>query len=101
MSASVLYMSMSLDGDIAGPNDEPGNPGGDDDAVGRLHAWIVTPDGAIGRPSGPAAQLVSAHKCRVKFTARHTSVGTSLRCCCSSMHELDDKRRELCAGFGC
>ena len=29
MSNSVLYMSMSLDGFIAGPNDEPGNPGGD------------------------------------------------------------------------
>ncbi len=29
MSASVLYMSMSLDGYIAGPSDEPGNPGGD------------------------------------------------------------------------
>jgi dihydrofolate reductase len=26
MSASVLYMSMSLDGYIAGPNDEPSNP---------------------------------------------------------------------------
>jgi len=26
MSASVLYMSMSLDGYIAGPNDKPGNP---------------------------------------------------------------------------
>jgi len=29
VSASVLYMSMSLDGYIAGPNDQPGNPGGD------------------------------------------------------------------------
>ena len=29
MSASVLYMSMSLDGYIAGPDDGPGNPGGD------------------------------------------------------------------------
>lgn len=37
MSASVLYMSMSLDGYIAGPNDEPGNPGGDD--FMRLHEW--------------------------------------------------------------
>jgi hypothetical protein len=40
VSASVLYMSMSLDGYIAGPNDEPGHPGGDDfmglvSAVGR------------------------------------------------------------------
>ena len=38
MSASVLYMSMSLDGFIAGPNDEVGNAGGDN--FGRLHDWI-------------------------------------------------------------
>jgi len=37
MSSSVLYMSMSLDSYIAGPNDEPGNPGGDD--FMRLHEW--------------------------------------------------------------
>ena len=37
MSNSVLYMSMSLDGYIAGPNDKPGNPGGDD--FMRLHEW--------------------------------------------------------------
>lgn len=37
MSASVLYMSMSLDGYIAGPNDGPDNPGGD--AFMRLHEW--------------------------------------------------------------
>ena len=55
MSASVLYMSMSLDGYIAGPNDEPGNPGGDD--FDRLHEWFVTPDGESFRPSGPAGQL--------------------------------------------
>ena len=38
MSVSVLYMSMSLDGYIAGPNDEPGNPGGD--GFMRLHEWF-------------------------------------------------------------
>ncbi len=38
MSVSVLYMSMSLDGYIAGPNDKPDNPGGDD--FMRLHDWI-------------------------------------------------------------
>jgi dihydrofolate reductase len=37
MSNSVLYMSMSLDGYIAGPNDTPGNPGGD--GFMRLHEW--------------------------------------------------------------
>ena len=55
MSVSVLYMSMSLDGYIAGSNDEPGNPGGD--GFMRLHQWIVTPDGEFGRPEGSAGQL--------------------------------------------
>ena len=56
MSASVLYMSMSLDGYIAGPNDEPGNPGGD--GFMRLHEWYgqVTPPSGPG-PSGPPGDL--------------------------------------------
>ena len=33
----MLYMSMSLDGYIAGPNDKPDNPGGD--GFMRLHEW--------------------------------------------------------------
>jgi len=56
MAASVLYMSMSLDGYIAGPNDEPGNPGGD--RFMRLHEWFVTPGGEFYRPSGPAGQFI-------------------------------------------
>ena len=56
MSASVLYMSMSLDGYIAGPNDEPGNPGGD--GFMRLHEWFVTPEGKFFRPSGPAGDFI-------------------------------------------
>ena len=56
MSASVLYMSMSLDGYIAGPNDEPDNPGGD--RFMRLHEWFVAPDGEFFRPSGPAGELI-------------------------------------------
>jgi dihydrofolate reductase len=55
VSTSVLYMSMSLDGYIAGPNDDPGNPGGD--RFERLHEWFLTADGEF-RPSGPAGQLV-------------------------------------------
>ena len=43
MSASVLYMSMSVDGYIAGPHNEPDNPGGD--GFDRLHEWFVTADG--------------------------------------------------------
>ncbi|HXR68130.1 MAG TPA: dihydrofolate reductase family protein [Dermatophilaceae bacterium] len=39
MSTSVLYMSMSLDGFIAGPNETPDNGLGD--GGGRLHDWLV------------------------------------------------------------
>ena len=38
MSSTVLYMSMSLDGFIAGPNDGPDNALGDDGE--RLHEWV-------------------------------------------------------------
>jgi len=37
-------MSMSLDGYIAAPNDEPGNPG---DGFMRLQEWFVTPEGQV------------------------------------------------------
>lgn len=40
MSASVLYMSMTLDGFIAGPNEGPGNGLGDGGQ--RLHDWIIS-----------------------------------------------------------
>ena len=55
MTISMLYMAMSLDGYIAGPNDDPGNPGGD--GFDRLHQWFVTPDGEFFRPYGPAGEL--------------------------------------------
>jgi dihydrofolate reductase len=47
VSATVLYMSMSLDGFVAGPNEEPG----------RLHDWLsdgvsTDPSGVPGRPPG-------------------------------------------------
>ncbi len=55
MSRAVLYLSMSLDGYIAGPNDEPDNPGGDD--FMRLHEWYgfasdPEPTGELLDPSG-------------------------------------------------
>jgi dihydrofolate reductase len=53
MSVSVLYMSMSLDGYIADPNDRLGGDDGN-----RLHEWFVAPDGLFFRPSGPAGELV-------------------------------------------
>ena len=58
MPVSVLYMSMSLDGYIAGPNDEVGNPGGD--GFDRLHEWMwedPADSQYIRRQSGPAAAL--------------------------------------------
>jgi hypothetical protein len=63
---SVLYMSMSLDGCIAGPNDELDNPFGDDGQ--RLHDWFVAPDGEFLRRAGPAGAV------------RRVAVGCS-RCC--------------------
>ena len=39
MSATVLYMSMSLDGFIAGPNERPDNGLGDGGL--RLHDWVM------------------------------------------------------------
>lgn len=52
MPKSVLYMSMSLDGYIAGPNDNPDNPGGD--GFMRLHDWF----GDFSRPSGPVGEML-------------------------------------------
>jgi dihydrofolate reductase len=46
-------MSMSLDGYIAGANDEPGNAGGD--GFDRLHEWGATVVGS--RPPAPAGGL--------------------------------------------
>ena len=60
VSATVLYMSMSLDGFIAGPNDGPGNGLGDDGE--SLHHWIFTgadsdQNGFPGRPEGINGQI--------------------------------------------
>jgi dihydrofolate reductase len=54
VSATVLYMSMSLDGFIAGPNEGPDNGLGD--GGHRLHEWALTGADAdhkgVGRPAG-------------------------------------------------
>jgi dihydrofolate reductase len=56
MSATVLYMSMSLDGFIAGLNERLDNGLGDGGE--RLHDWLFTsgeprgPSGIPGRPAG-------------------------------------------------
>ncbi|MGA8803070.1 MAG: hypothetical protein WB866_00135, partial [Solirubrobacterales bacterium] len=61
MSATVLYMSMSLDGFIAGPNEGPDNGLGD--GGHRLHEWAMTSGGdvdlaAIRRSGGVNGQIV-------------------------------------------
>jgi dihydrofolate reductase len=54
-------MSMSVDGYIAGPNDEPGNPGGD--RFMRLHEWYgdFAPRSGPG-PSGPSGDFLDELK---------------------------------------
>jgi dihydrofolate reductase len=52
MSATVLYMSISLDGFIAGPNEGPDNGLGDGGE--RLHEWAV--DGESSGSSGAPAR---------------------------------------------
>ena len=60
MSATVLYMSMSLDGFIAGPNEGPDNGLGD--GGDRLHEWALAgADGdhkRIGSLGGVNGQVV-------------------------------------------
>jgi dihydrofolate reductase len=57
MSNSVLYMSMSLDGFIAGPDDGPGQGLGAGGEV--LHGWLGDGGGdPTGyRPTGPSAAI--------------------------------------------
>ncbi len=60
MSATVLYMSMSLDGFIAGPDERPDNPLGD--GGHRLHDWFLTDvdadhKGVSGRLAGVNGQV--------------------------------------------
>ena len=60
MSATVLYMSMSLDGFIAGPNEGPDNGLGD--GGHRLHDWLITDGdidlGAMRRSGGVNGTIV-------------------------------------------
>lgn len=52
MSRSVLYMSVSVDGYIAAPDDFLGGPEGH-----RLHEWFA-PGGEFAELTGPAAQVM-------------------------------------------
>ncbi|PRX96834.1 dihydrofolate reductase family protein [Allonocardiopsis opalescens] len=71
MSVSVLDMSVSLDGYVAGPNDRPGNPGGD--GFAPLHAWALTPEGGF-RTFGVAAELLAeVHASGAVVSGRRTA----------------------------
>jgi dihydrofolate reductase len=61
MSATVLFMSMSLDGFVAGPNESVDNGLGD--GGDRLHKWIFagapTEHGGVpGRPAGVDGEVM-------------------------------------------
>jgi dihydrofolate reductase len=58
MSNAVLYMSMSLDGFVAGPNVGPGNGLGD--GGHRLHEWFLT--GADAGHKGAAGRLAGVNR---------------------------------------
>ncbi|MPZ97833.1 MAG: dihydrofolate reductase [Dehalococcoidia bacterium] len=55
MSATVLYMSMSLDGFVAGPNERLDNGLGDGGE--RLHEWFGGADG-LDKVEGPDREVV-------------------------------------------
>jgi dihydrofolate reductase len=67
----VLFMSMSLDGFIAGPNDSPTNPGGDDFL--RLHEWY----GFASEP-GPNAEVSAASGVGRRFLDEIAATGAVL-----------------------
>jgi dihydrofolate reductase len=64
-------MSMSLDGFIAGPNDEPGNPGGDD--FMRLHQWY-----GFGLDAGPTAETTNGSGIGKQFLDEINETGAVL-----------------------
>jgi dihydrofolate reductase len=71
MSRSVLYMSMSLDGYIAGPNDHPSNPGGD--GFMRLHEWY-----GFASDAAPTAATVDASGIGSQFLEEMNETGAVL-----------------------
>ena len=71
MSKSVLYMSMSLDGYIAGPNDQPGNPGGDD--FMRLHEWY-----GFAADAGPTEETIDSAEMGKQFLDEIQETGAVL-----------------------
>src|SRR6202035_447824 len=81
MSKSGLFMSMSLDGYIAGPNDDPGNPGGDD--FMRLHEWY-----GFASEAGPTAETVDASGIGNYFLNEPKETGAVLSGC-NTVEQVD------------
>jgi dihydrofolate reductase len=71
MTRSVLYMSMSLDGYIAGPNDHPNNPGGDD--FMRLHEWY-----GVAANAGPTTESTESSEMGQHFLNEIRQTGAVL-----------------------
>jgi dihydrofolate reductase len=71
VSRSVLYMSMSLDGYIAGPSDKPGNPGGDN--FMRLHEWY-----GFATDAGPTAETTNTSEAGKQFLDEIRETGAVL-----------------------
>jgi dihydrofolate reductase len=60
VSATVLYMSMSLDGFIAGPNERLDNGLGDGGE--RLHEWILPSADGVADHNGAGGHLTGANR---------------------------------------
>lgn len=73
MSKSMLVMSMSLDGYIAGPGDDPDNPGGE--GFMRLHEWYgFGSDGEPGKPSEVAKMFMDESRATGAIVAGRRTV---------------------------
>jgi dihydrofolate reductase len=70
MGSSILYMSMSLDGFIAGPEDGIGNGLGNDGE--RLHEWLSDGRGGIGPPGINGEVLAEAMTTGAVVVGRRT-----------------------------
>src|SRR6266849_5813973 len=92
-------MSMSLDGYIAGPNDEPGNPGGD--GFGRLHEWDhqcgATAAGVVAPPQAFQVEAKGFHLLQDIFRQPYQNVGVVARR--SRLDELAPALRPLLASI--
>jgi dihydrofolate reductase len=71
VSTSILDMSVSVDGYIAGSNDEPGNPGGD--GFGQLHEWGVAPDGTFQTEGASGLLMRQILECGAVVAGRRTA----------------------------